>query len=59
VTSNLSIVWTSKIFSWEGVLKKGRFDLFAFDVVRYPERFRSEERRVGNDWSSDVCSSDL
>jgi len=39
VTSNLSIVWTSKIFSWEGVLKKGRFDLFAFDVVRYPERF--------------------
>jgi len=24
-----------------------------------PNKARSEERRVGNDWSSDVCSSDL
>src|SRR5207244_3076677 len=23
------------------------------------QQFRSEERRVGGDWSSDVCSSDL
>src|SRR5437762_1609407 len=27
--------------------------------VRLAASFRSEERRVGGDWSSDVCSSDL
>src|ERR1035441_7373662 len=31
----------------------------AGDLLLFETNARSEERRVGSDWSSDVCSSDL
>src|ERR1039458_6188617 len=40
-------------FSWKQRIATG------FDPGSVPRGNRSEERRVGSDWSSDVCSSDL